>query len=348
MQIDHSRETPERHREHALLFFGPAYFQALVAAKRLGLFAYLHRNPRCSEQSIATALALPPYSVRTLLMACVALKCVRRDKEGLLRNAQWADSAFCDQSETFDALIEACAQILYTPFEQMTEALREGRNVGLSTLPGEGNTLYERLTHDPEKEALFHRWMSGLSAAGLPLRLLDELADTQHVLDVGGGDATNAVQMAQRHPHLQVTIMDLPSVCERARERIEQEQLSDRIHVHPGDIREGQFDIGVDAVLFSRIFNIYGEAQNQRFVQAAADALPRGGKLLIFPSSVASDSGFGPLSAAFLSLYYLCVATGEGRVYAPYEYQAWFANAGFRHFRSHVDKHDEAVIVGVL
>ena len=60
--------------------------------------------------------------------------------------------------------------------------------------------------------------------------------------------------------------------------------------------------------------HIYSEEQNRGFVRRAADSLPPGGLLLVFPSMVADDDETGPLSAAFLSLYFLCLATGEWNV----------------------------------
>ena len=126
------------------------------------------------------------------------------------------------------------------------------------------------------------------------------------------------------------------------------EGLSARIDTHPCDIREGNYPPGRDGVLFSRIFNIYSAAQNAAFVAHAARALQPGGRLVVFPSTVSEDDGGGPLPAAFLSLYFLCIATGEGRVYAPADYECWFREAGFASLACTVDEGDEAVFVGRL
>ena len=61
---------------------------------------------------------------------------------------------------------------------------------------------------------------------------------------------------------------------------------------------------------------------------------------------VSDDNGTGPLSAAFLSLYFLCLATGEGRVDAPSEYEAWFREACFSSLECTVDADDDAVFIG--
>jgi cyclopropane fatty-acyl-phospholipid synthase-like methyltransferase len=177
--------------------------------------------------------------------------------------------------------------------------------------------------------------------------LVNALQGSRAVLDVGGGDGTNAILLARAHPGLLVTILDLPSVCERAAARIASEGLDAQITVVPCDIRVDPFPSGADAVLFSRIFNIYSEAQNRSFVERSAACLPPGGKLIVFPSMVADDDETGPLSAAFLSLYYLCLATGEGRVYSPASYEAWFRDAGFASLECFVNERDDAVFIGL-
>ncbi|MDX2013302.1 MAG: methyltransferase [Myxococcaceae bacterium] len=346
MEVHHERRRGARDRELMLVLGGAGFFRVVVAAHRLGLFTLLAERPGVLRDDVGPALGLPQRSVITLLMACQALGWVERDAAGGLRNAPWVGPALASTSQTFPSLLEAFDQLMYGAFEALETSLREGTNAGLARFPGPGTTLYERLSAHPALESVFHAWMSRLSEAGLPQRLVDALTPATHVLDVGGGDGTNAVVLARAYPHLRVTVLDLPSICERVRARAADEGLSDRIDARPFDLRHDELPSGADAVLFSRIFNIYGEATNQALVERSFRALPTGGRLVVFPAMVSDDDGAGPLGAAFLSLYFLNLATGEGRVYAPGDYERWFARAGFASFSCEVDERDEAVIVG--
>jgi ubiquinone/menaquinone biosynthesis C-methylase UbiE len=341
------RDPTTLNRELMLLFGGPAFFQALVSADRLGLFKSLAAQPGLKLDALSQALGLPDLSVRALVMTTQSLGLVIRDSDGGLRNQPWVTASFAGDTQELSAVLEAYEQLLYRPFGRMEASLKGGTNAGLELIPGPGKTLYERLTAHPALERVFHAWMSNLSSQGLPPRLVASLAGCQHVLDVGGGDGTNAVLLARAHPDLHVTVLDLPSVCAQAEERAERESLSGRVRAVSWNIREGDFPSGSDAILFSRIFNIYTAEQNADFVSRAARALPEGGRLVVYPAMVANDDGGGPLSAAYLALYYLCVATGEGRVYAPSEYEQWFRDAGFSALDCTVDERDEAVFVGV-
>lgn len=347
MHVHHERVTGPRDRELMLVLGGAGFFRVVVAAHRLGLFQLLAERPGLTRDEVGPALGLPAHSAATLLMACQALRWVEADASGALHTAAWVGPALASTSQTFPALLEAFDQLMYGAFEHLEASLRQGTNVGLSRFDGPGTTLYERLTAHPGLESVFHAWMSRLSEAGLPARLVDALSGAQHVFDVGGGDGTNAVVLARAHPALRVTVLDLPSICERVTARAGDEGLTERIDARPFDLRHDDLPAGADAVLFSRIFNIYGEATNRALVERSFRALPTGGRLVIFPAMVSDDDGSGPLSAAFLSLYFLNLATGEGRVYAPADYERWFEAAGFSSFSCDVDARDEAVIVGV-
>ena len=48
---------------------------------------------------------------------------------------------------------------MYQPFYHLTESLRQGTNVGLQCVPGEGSTLYHRLESSAENKRIFYDWM---------------------------------------------------------------------------------------------------------------------------------------------------------------------------------------------
>jgi len=346
MEFRVSRAEPRRDRELLLKLGGAGFFQAMVAGHELKLFQFLADRPGASREEIAQGIGIPVASVRILLLALCAMQLVSRSEAGGYHNADWVAGAFTGEGPTFATMVDAFHQLIYRPLFHLTESLRRGTNAGLEVFPGPGKTLYERLVGYPELEGVFHRWMSNLSSQGLPPAVMETLGRATHVLDAGGGDGTNAVLLARAHPHLKVTVLDLPSVCERARARVAAEGLADRIFAEPCNIQADPFPRGCDAVLFSRIFNIYGEAQNQAFVQKSADALPEGGQLVVIPAMVCEEDETGPLSAAFLTLYFACLATGEGRVYPTSSYEGWFQHAGFSTLDCAVDEYDNAVLVG--
>jgi len=333
-----------------LLMRGFAGFQVLIAGVRLGLFELLHRQPERSLEEIRAHLDLPDHSARALLLACASLRLVERAGAGTYRNsAPVEDMLVGAAGARIGAHLEAFDVLMYRPFHYLTETLRRGTNVGLQVFPGAGDTLYERLESDPEGKRTFHEWMGALSAAAerIPAAVIAAFRGSRHVLDVGGGTAGNAIELARRLPEIEVGIVDLPGVCEIAARNAAAAGLADRIAVHPTpDFHRDPFPRGADAILFAHIFNIYSDDANQALVQRAADALPRGGRLAVY-NLVSADDQTGPWHAGFMSLYFQVVATGSGFVYPASRYEAWFAKAGFAELTIGTAESGDTYFVGI-
>lgn len=324
---------------------GFATFQVLVAGVRLGLFELLAAGPARSAEEIRDELRIPDHSARALLLACASLGYVRRDpRRGTYRNSRSIERMFLgpERARTLPHL-EAFHSLMYQPFFHLTEGLRQGTNVGLQCLPGDGSTLYHRLESSPENKRIFYAWMKSIKRGSVPSRLVDTLRGCRHVLDVGGGDGDNAIDLVRQVPGLGVTIMDLPDTCALAASNAAAAGVSERIAVSPGNFVEDPLPRGADAILFAHISNIYSDETNQALVKKAADALPKGGKLILY-NLISNDDQTGPWYAGFLSLYFQVLATGSGAVYPPSRYEAWFANAGFESLAIHTGV--EGIFVG--
>ena len=323
--------APAAKRQPILLLCGHVWFQILVAACKLDLFSFLSAHPDRTPDEIANRLRIPQGSVRMLLQACVPLGLLEvSSKAGRYRNSRWAESQLVSgKPGNCLAVLDAYHALWYQPFFHLTESLRLGTNSGLACFPGDGRSLYERLSDRPELEKIFHAWMDALSEAGIPAPATAALRDKRHLLDIGGGAGANAIRVAREYPNLQVTILDMPSVCELAAERIREANMSSRISVLPGNFIEDPLPRNIDAIMCAQIFPIYSEETNEKLVRRSADSLPAGGTLIVF-NGVSNDDGVGPLSAAAHSLYFQVLATGEGIVYPPKSYEPWFREAGFQ------------------
>jgi cyclopropane fatty-acyl-phospholipid synthase-like methyltransferase len=147
-------------------------------------------------------------------------------------------------------------------------------------------------------------------------------------MDVGGGNATNAIAFARKYPHLKVTVFDSPSICRIAEENIANAGLQDRIDTHPGDLFTTPYPQGVEAILYAHMFTIWSPDKNRQILKKTFDALPEGGSVLIF-NMMGNDDDTGPVSTALGSPYFLAIATGEGMLYAWSDYEAWIKDTGF-------------------
>lgn len=319
-----------------MFLLGFAEFQVLVAGSRLGLFELLATTPGRTAEEIRDHLRIPDHSARALLLACTSLGFVERNpRRGTYRNARKIHRLFVGPERAWVIPhLEAFHFLMYQPFYHLTGALQQGTNVGLQCVPGNGSTLYDRLESSAENKRIFYGWMKSLKHGNVPAEVVAALRDCRHVLDIGGGDADNAIDLVKHLPGLKVTIIDLADTCDLAAKNVANVGLSQRITVSPGNFLEDPLPQGADAIMFAHIFNIYSDEINQALVRKCADALPKGGKLIIY-GLISHDDQMGPWYAGFMSLYFQVLATGIGNVYPPSRYETWFTNANFASLTMH-------------
>ncbi|KTD43421.1 methyltransferase [Legionella quateirensis] len=105
-----------------------------------------------------------------------------------------------------------------------------------------------------------------------------DFSTVSRVLDVGGGDGTMACEFARAHPHIKVTVYNLPKAAELARQNIDSQGLSDRVSVYEGDfIKDDAFPLGFDLILFTRVLFDWNEQVDRKLLRMAYQCLPQNG-----------------------------------------------------------------------
>lgn len=322
-EIDRVRERFE------LIVNGPALFNAVVAGLDFGIFAFLSKNPQSTFEDLVRITHLRSDKLRPLLQALCATELIDRIDGRYVNSAVAEELLTTDGEDSWRHILYGWQQIYYPAFVDMTRALREGTNTALASFSGTEPTLYQRLGHDPEQQAIFHAAMGAFTLRSMS-GLLDspELENVRHLLDVGGNDGTTATCLIERYPELQVTIFDLPSVTAAAGRAAIVKETVDRIKLQPGDLFADTFPDNADAILFSHVLEIFSEEQIVFLLKKAFDALPKGGKVLIYGFNVTDEEHRG-LYSARLSLYLNVLASGQGMAYPAKDWERWLREAGF-------------------
>lgn len=330
-----------------LIAGGHTAFQLLWAGIELGVFAFLSRHPGASGSEIASEAGLQAQPTRILLTGLTALHLIVMDDDSYRNSALVEQLLSPDSPENMSEVLGWQRYIVYPGEVDFVESLKQNRHVGLSRFPGNEDTLYERLTHDPALEKVFQDAMSSLSrSANAMLANLVDFSGIHHLVDAGGGNGTNAITLAKAHPALKLTVFDSPSVCERANANIKQAGLADRISTHAGNFFVDDFPAGADCILFSHILTIWSREHNIALLKRAHQALSDGGRVMIF-NMMSHDSGDGPLVTALGSPYFLTIASGEGMMYSWQEYEEFLTSAGFRQSERLELPKDHGVLVGI-
>lgn len=145
----------------------------------------------------------------------------------------------------------------------------------------------------------------------------------RQMLDVGGNSGEFVLQICRRNPALKAAVFDLPVVCDLGREHVAPEPEAARIAFHPGDALAAALPRGFDLVTFKSVLHDWPDAEAQQFLARAAEALERGGRVLIFerckPDLAVVSLSYGMLPLAIFAHCYR----------EPECYVEWLAEAGF-------------------
>jgi demethylspheroidene O-methyltransferase len=158
--------------------------------------------------------------------------------------------------------------------------------------------------------------------------ILDHYPLRRHrtMLDVAGGEGVFAVHAARRWPHLQVGLLDLPAVAERARLQLAGSGLDDRVQVHAGDFSALERFSGLDLVSLVRVLHDHDDPKVLWLLKAARRALRPGGSLLI-AEPMAGTRGAERIGDVYFGVYLW--AMGSGRARRREELYALLRAAGF-------------------
>ena len=312
------------------VLFGHAAFQHLNASCELGLHELLHDHPGLTLEEIGDQLGLMKRCAGILLLGTTALNLTRRT-DNRYENSSTIEDLFSNCSwSIFRDLVQFEASIAYLSHSDYVDSLKRATNAGIRWFPGTEPDLYRRLRNSPRLMNLFYRGMSSWSRVSNSILSQSSWFDgCSHVLDVGGGDGVNAIALALAFPSLAVTVLDLEEAIEIARQRAEDAGLANRVCAIVGDIFESAYPHNCDCVLLANQIPIWSPDDNLRLISRAYEALPAGGRLVIFNEFI-NDSLDGPLYAALDNVYFATLPTPYSQLYPSCDCVGWAHAAGFR------------------
>ena len=331
----------------ALIAGGHSAFQLLWSGIQLGVFNLLSKTPSINLQKVADGIGIEHQPARILMVGLTTLRLVEKNGDTFTNSKIIEQLLVSDSPENMIDVLGWQYHIVYPAEMDFLESLKSHSNVGLRNFAGSEDNLYARLAHDPKLEKIFHDAMSSLSDSANKLLAANVSFDeVNHLVDAGGGDGTNAITLSKANPHLKLTVFDAPSVCERAIKNIEAAGLSNRIDTCPGDFFETDFPPGIDAIIFAHMMTIWSAEKDTALLKRAYDALPDGGRVIIF-NMMAYDDDTGPMTAALGSPYFLTIATGLGMMYSWKDYESFLQQAGFTQTYRQELPRDHGVLIGI-
>jgi demethylspheroidene O-methyltransferase len=180
---------------------------------------------------------------------------------------------------------------------------------------------------NPDTTAVYSRLMADSQALVADDTLeMCGFSDSKNILDVGGGTGAFLAAVGAAHPHLHLTLFELPAVAPAAAERFDAAGLHNRTTIVPGSFRDDPLPRGADIISLIRVLYDHADETVIALLKAAHDALPAGGRILVSEPMTGGDR---PQRAgdAYFALY--CMAMRTGRARSQADIAALLVRAGF-------------------
>lgn len=307
---------------------GFVYSQILFACVRLDIFGNLREAP-LTPAALAARLGLASNAVHRLLSAAVPLGLVEERSGG--RYGLGRHGATILANPGIAAMVEHHAA-LYRDLADPVDLLRCSRATGALNQYWAYAADVSAGAIGDDDAAPYTRLMSASQTLVADQVLASySFARSRVLLDIGGGDGTFLAAIAERWPHLQLRLFDLPPVAARARQRFERAGLAGRATVHAGSFFTDPLPCGADSVSLVRVLHDHDDDRAQLLLQRIRSILPPGGTLLI-AEPLAGTPGAERMGAAYFGMYLLAMGSGRPRRFE--EVRDMLQRAGFGRVRS--------------
>ena len=292
------------------LMAGFVYSQVLAACVRVDLFDLLARDGPQAVDPLAARCGMSSRAMRRLLDAAVSVRLLRRRSDG--RIALGPLGAPMVGNAPLKAMVEHHAA-LYADLRDPVALLRE-EGAGSAMSAYWPYAAYEAPGALSEQRVAEY---SALMTASQPT-VIDEVLDAydfsrhRRMLDVGGGEGRFVAEVAARHPHLALTLFDLPSVTTLASRRLEGLGLGARVRTVGGSFFDDPLPAGADLLTLVRVLFDHDDDHALAILRAARAALAPGGTVLV-AEPMARAPGAHPGGDAYFGFYLLAMGRGQSR-----------------------------------
>jgi len=314
------------------VFLSGAYHGAVVAADDVGIFDALNNDPATIPE-LAGRLDLDERATGVLLrlLASLGLLVSRNDRFDLTLHARLyllKSSPFYWGPMLHVGVSAWHRDTLMTKLRQKGSSDAAGP-LGTPNVSGEGRSIDDwasgNISMERARDVAQRMHSHSLPAAVGAARYYD-FTDVHKILDVGGGSGCFMIAMAQAHPHLRCTVMELPAMCEVARTYIDSGEVSEKVDTISVDMFRQPWPRGYDAIFFSNIWHDWNFRTCRWLAERTYEALPSGGRIMLH-EMLLDNTGNGQATAAAFSM--LMLLATQGQQFTSVELRSILEDAGF-------------------
>ena len=320
-------------KEAALwIAFAPVVFQAARVLRNTGILKALFESSKTGMtlKEIVEKVNLPHYGTRVLLESGLSIGIVYlHDNRFFITKTGY----FILHDELTKVNMDFVHDVCYKGLFDLDKSIETGKPAGLKVF-GDWPTIYEGLSQLPphvQKSwfAFDHYYSDNAFPEVLNLVLKNGV---KRILDIGGNTGKWAIASANYKPDVHITIMDLPGQLNVAKQRITEQQLTDRVSFHPVNILDEKqnFPKGHDVIWMSQFLDCFSEAEITSILKRCNDALTEEGCVYILETFWDCQKyEIASFCLQQTSLYFTALANGNSQMYHSEVFSNCIKDAGF-------------------
>ena len=313
------------------LIFGRWRSQILYTGVKLGVFDALASGPK-NAVHVARALGVDAGLLYRLMRALGSLELLQEDTTQTFSLTPMGELLRRDHPHALRGMTLLQENpAAYAAWKHLPDIVKDGGpSAGRPTgfVREFGLPAWEYMAQNPSHAEIFNEAMSSYSRIDntLVLEALDtyDFSGLSHLCDVGGGHGSTLCTLLVTHPHLQGTVLDLPSVIAQ-QERLWADKMGvgERCTYLPGDMFTAVPP--AEAYMVKRVLHGWNDAECHQILATISRAAPPRGRVWIIERIVP-----GPNTPPFAKLFdMLMIIVSTGRERTLEEYTGLLEGAGW-------------------
>ena len=237
----------------------PAF--AFLAGAQLDVFSPLQEGPLAAEQ-LANILGISAPKLKPLLYALAAFEFLTVENDRFA-NTEVANHYLVRDSPRYLGSMHELLTFMWEAELQTSASIRTG-------IP-QAKHNYATASTD-ELEQLFQGLHPGAIATDALLKRY-EFSPYQALLDVGGGSGGLSITIVEKLPHIEATILELPSVTPITQKFVDKSESRDRIQVVARDVVQEYIEGSYDVAIMRAFIQVLGPDEVRQALKYVSEAM---------------------------------------------------------------------------
>jgi SAM-dependent methyltransferase len=287
--------------------------QAICVFARLGVPDLL-QDGELSSNELAEKLRSNPENLYRLLRAIASENLLEETKDGIFRLTSLGQLLRSDVKNSVRDIAVFQGQFNWSHWGELYHAIQSGQPAVEKV---RGKPFFDYIDENADARTSFNLAMGSYTQFECdPIIASYDFSKFSTVMDIGGGEGRLISSILAVNPKLEGVLFDLPESILRAKKRIIQQDLNQRLKMIEGSF----FDFipkGADAYILKHVLHDWTDDDAVRILQNIRQAIPKNGRLIIIEALVPGKNEFHP--SKMLDLEMMVVCSGRERTLFQFE-----------------------------